>query len=183
MHCVHGQRIICKLSGHNPLIKTVFAENAEPGPEGGKPSRHESADIEICQAMADRLSTLILQVFSRLLQRSTAEALLIPLFKVSFLTWSMLMQHQDLRSDQLCIYSHKTVARAATFYRLHYLLMQGYQAFVEACGLLEMTELRDSMIRNLNGFAFSIPDQEPASHDASECAWNPMAVLSPAPLS
>lgn len=36
--------------------------------------------------------------------------------------------------------------------------LQGYQSFTEACGLLEMTELRDTFIKQLNSFAFTIPD-------------------------
>ena len=35
---------------------------------------------------------------------------------------------------------------------------QGYQSFAEACGRLEMTELRDTFIRQLSSFVFTIPE-------------------------
>ncbi len=33
---------------------------------------------------------------------------------------------------------------------------------MEACGLLDMVELRDTFLRNLNGFAFTFPGGEAA---------------------
>ena len=50
-------------------------------------------------------------------------------------------------------------------------LLQGYQAFVEACGLLEMVELRDAFIKKLSTFAFTIPEETVAAEPGTCAAF------------
>jgi hypothetical protein len=48
--------------------------------------------------------------------------------------------------------------------------LQGYQSFAEACGRLEMTELRDTFIRQLNSFVFTIPEDGAEAGQHGCCA-------------
>jgi hypothetical protein len=48
--------------------------------------------------------------------------------------------------------------------------MQGYQSFAEACGRLQMTELRDTFIRQLNSFVFTIPEDGAEAGQHGCCA-------------
>ena len=48
--------------------------------------------------------------------------------------------------------------------------MQGYQSFAEACGRLQMIELRDTFIRQLNSFVFTIPEDSAEAGRHGCCA-------------